>query len=411
MSGWPWHRPKPKPPPVVQKRAIAIWVKAVGGAPVGGASVRLDGHPEVQTTNGDGYACFVAVKEDLTQTHLFVTHPQYHDADCHLTLHPGPGSYDAPPLVSVFVPLPRLVVQGHVFALETGEPWTAVQVSDFNLLNRWQHGEDITPILAQRRDTGFNLLRVWTLYDLVAANIGQFLDIDYARIPDFLALCARYGLYVEFTAYTSLERVGHWDQLVAACQGQTNVMLELVNEGTLPVNQISMGWYARPTGILASHGSGGAEGVPPWEPWDYVTYHTNGSSEEQRKVGHNAMEKPQVILNWYGPVVTNETSRYPEVGMWVGADPARRRALAFDSAAGAALLCTGSCFHSICGKTSVLFDAATVDAALAWTQGARSVPLAVQHGAYTRRDDLLTPDLLRVYQRGETDAGIVRIRK
>jgi hypothetical protein len=87
------------------------------------------------------------------------------------------------------------------------------------------------------------------------------------------------------------------------------------------------------------------------------------------------------------------------------------RALAYDSAAGAALLCAGACFHSICGKSSVLFDAATVDAALAWTAGSRSVPLAVQHQPYTRRDDLLTPDLLRVYQRGTTDAGIVRIRK
>jgi len=410
MSGWPWHRPKPKPPPIIPKRAITIWVKAVGGAPVGGASVRLDGHPEVQTTNGDGYACFVAVSEALVDTHLFVIHSQYHDADKHLTLHPGPGSYDAPPLVPVFVPLPRLVVQGHVFALETGEPFTAIQCSDFNLLNCWQHGEDITPVLAQRRDVGFNMLRVWTLYNLAAANIGVFLDIDYARVPAFLQLCASYGLYVEFTAYTSTERVTHWDQLVAACQGQTNVMLELVNEGTLPVNQISMGWYARPTGILASHGSGGAEGVPPWEPWDYVTFHTNGSSEEQRKVGHNAMEKPQVILNWYGPVLTNETSRYPDVGMWVGADPARRRALAFDSAAGAALLCAGACFHSVSGKTSVLWTAAELAVALAWAEGARSVSLACQHGAYRRRDDLLTDQLLRVYQRG-VDGCIVAIRK
>ena len=63
------------------------------------------------------------------------------------------------------------------------------------------------------------------------------------------------------------------------------------------------------------------------------------------------------------------------------------------------------------GKSSVLFDAPTVDAALAWTAGSRSVPLAVQHQPYTRRDDLLTPDLLRVYQRGTTDAGIVTIRK
>ena len=413
MSGWPWRRPQPKPPPVEPRRAIAIWVKAVGGAPVDGASVRLDGHPEVLLTNADGYACFLAVRAYLVATHLFVTCPQYHDADKHLTLHPGNGDYDAPPLVPVLVvpaPLPRLRVSGHVFALETGAPFTAIQCSDFNLLNRWQHGEDIRPILEQRVGCGFNMLRVWTLYHL-SPGIGTFLDIDYARIPVFLDLCASYGLYVECTAYTSIERTDHWGRLVAACQGSTTCLLELGNELDLPVNQINMAQYGRPSGVLASHGSASSQTVPPWEPWDYLGWHTNGASEEQRKIGHNAMEKPEAVIGWRGPVLTNETSRFPEVGMWVGADPARRRALAFDSAAGAALLCTGSCFHSICGKTSVLFDAATVDAALAWTQGARFVPLAVQHEPYTRRDDLLTPDLLRVYQRGETDAGIVKIRK
>jgi len=255
------------------------------------------------------------------------------------------------------------------------------------------------------------MLRVWTLYDLAAANIGTFLDIDYARVPDFLRLCATFRLYVELTAYTSTERADHWDRLVEAAKPEPNALIELVNEGDLPINAIDMRRYARPTGILASHGSAGSQTVPPWEPWDYLGWHTNGADEEQRKVGHNAMEKPEAAIGWRGPVLTNETSRFPEVGMWVGADAARRRALAYDSAAGAALLCSGSCFHSVEGKTSVLWSPETIDAALAWTKGARSVPLSVQHEAYTRRDDLLTPDLLRVYQRGTTDAGVVRIRK
>ena len=304
--------------------------------------------------------------------------------------------------------LPRLRVNGHVFETETGQPFTVIQCSDFNLLARWQHGEDIRPLLAQRVGCGFNTLRVWTLFDLAAANIGVFLDIDYARVRDFLRLCASFRLYVEFTAYTSLERKNHWDQLMAAVLDEPNVLLELVNEGTIPVNQIDMAHYARPFGILASHGSGGAEGDPPWPAWDYITRHTNMADEEQRKVGKQAYDL--AVIEGV-PVLTNETSRFADVGMWRGADPSRIRDLAFDSAAGASLLCAGSCFHSVQGKTSVLWDAETVDAALAWTKGARSVPLAVQHQPYTRRDDLLTPDLLRVYQRGTTDAGIVAIRK
>ena len=304
--------------------------------------------------------------------------------------------------------LPRLVIDGQFFAQDGVGRWTAIECSDFNLLNRWQHGEGITPILAQRRDAGFNVLRVWTLYDLASANIGVFLDIDYGLIPAFLDLCASYGLYVEFTAYTSLERKDHWDKLVSACAGCPSVLLELVNEGTLPVNQIDMTHYYRPTMALASHGSGGSEGVPPWDPWDYCTFHTNGASEEQRKVGHNAMY--DVADVYHVPALTNETSRYPDVGMWRGADADRARALAFDSAAGAALLCAGSCFHSVAGKTSVLWDGATEAVAQAWATGARSVSVACQAGNYRRRDDLLTDDLLRVYQRG-TSGCIVEIRK
>jgi hypothetical protein len=290
------------------------------------------------------------------------------------------------------------VVDGPYFRQATGARWTAIECSDFNLLNRWQHGEDITPILAQRAGAGFNVLRVWTLYDLEAAKIGTFLDIDYARVPQFLASCSQYGLYVEFTAYTSLERPDHWDRLVAACQDVPNVLLELVNEGTLPVNQIDMNRYARPDGVWACHGSGGSEGMPPWEPWDYVTFHTNGASEEQRKVGHNCMELADL---WHVPAVTNETSRYPDVGMWVGADLDRQVQLAYDSAAGASLLCAGSCFHSVAGKTSTLWDAQTARVARAWAAGALSIATSCQPKPYRRRDDLLTDDLLRVYQRGD----------
>jgi hypothetical protein len=299
------------------------------------------------------------------------------------------------------VRLPRLVVSGQMFALEDGTPFTVRECSDFNLLNRWQHGEDITPILEQRREAGFNMLRVWTLFNL-PPGIGVFLDIDYSRIPDFLQLCANYGFYVEFTAYTSLERVEHWALLVNACQGQTNVLLELVNEGDLPVNKIDFTKYPRPSGVLACHGSAGGDTIPPWEPWDYCAFHTNGASEEQRKVGHNAMEIST------GPVITNETSRFPDVGMWVGSDLKRCQQLAFDSAAGAALLCAGSCFHSVQGKNSTLWDANTFAAAEAWVEGANSINLAYQHAPYKRRDDLLVPGVLRVYQRG--DSPVVTIR-
>lgn len=313
-----------------------------------------------------------------------------------------------PPNTPLPVTLPSLSIQGKFFGCNN-QVFTVIQCSDFNLFGRFCHGEDVRPVLKQRASTGFNTIRVFTLYDLAHVNIGVLLDPDYSRITEFLELAASYRMYVEFVAYTSLERKNHWDALKEACQGSTNVLLELVNEGTIQVNYIDMPRYTKPLSTLASHGSGGSEGIPPWEPWDYVTFHTNGSNEEQRKVGHNAMFD---IADVYGvPALTNETSRYPDVGMWVGRSLSEQKQLAYDSAAGAALLCAGSCFHSVHGKSSELWDANELAVAQSWVAGALSIPKNAQLEPYRRRDDLLTGRLIRVYQRGTSDANIVRIHQ
>jgi hypothetical protein len=302
-------------------------------------------------------------------------------------------------------PLPRLVTQGtSFFSLDNGSRFTAIEASDFNLFARFQAGEDIESILKQRADLGFNMLRVWTLFDI--PGIGTLLNPDYAKIPAFLDACARHGLYVEFTAYTSTFDPSHWPKLVAAVQGNTGVLLELVNEQNIPVNTIDTDAYARPVGVLASHGSNGAELWPVEPYWDYTSFHVNGASEEQRKAGHNAWEI------WSGPTLTNETSRFPEVGMWSGAAPERIRQLAFDMGAGSALLNGGLCFHSVSGKLSVLFTAAEIDAARALVAGMKSVDLACQDGSYTHRIDLEGPNDLRVYERPvEGHQCVVRIRR
>lgn len=301
--------------------------------------------------------------------------------------------------VKPFTPLPRLRVRGQFFELETGARFTAIQASDFNLLARWQHGEDIDLVLAQRQAIGFNLLRVWTLYDLASANVGTFLDIDYARVPAFLDLCAGYGLYVEFTAYTSTERTDHWERLVTAVQGKTNALIELVNEEDQLENHIDLARYSRPSGVLASHGSNGSEAWPVPSPWDYETFHTNGASEWWRKTGHNAAE-----IGWapeHGkPVIANENTRFCDNDSSVNH--------AYDAAAGAALLAAGSCYHSVGGKSSVLWTGCELEAAKAWAAGARSVDLSQQDAPYEHVIDLEGPDDLRVYRRG---TAVVRIRK
>jgi hypothetical protein len=399
---------KPVTPPVAPPALMIVHVQVNGaGGPLAGALVRLKvALPDtwVEATTLQSGHVLLAVPASVSDSHLQVTAEGWVNIDRHEVV-----SRDVTLTVQLlarpppFTPLPRLLPQRQHFALEPGQGFTAIQVSDFNLLNRWQHGEDIEPILQQRQGLGFNLLRVWTLYDLAAANIGTFLDIDYARIPEFLDAAARHGLYVEFTAYTSTERVEHWSKLVAAVQGKTNVILELVNELDQPVNALAhFSEYQRPLGVFASHGSNGAESWPVMPLWDYGTFHSNGAFEEQRKAGHNAMEI------WNGPTLTNETGRYPDVGMWNGASLDRQKQLAFDSAAGGALLAAGSCWHSAAGKVSRLFVGDEIEVARAWVAGARSVDLSQQDAPYEHLANLEGPGDLRVYRRG---TAVVRIRK
>jgi hypothetical protein len=307
----------------------------------------------------------------------------------------------------------NIIRRGQFFGLSTGAYWTAIECSDFNLLNRFERGEDIRPVLQQRADCGFNLLRVWTLYDIPGIGSKPTCDFANVRIPHFVSLCAQYGLYVEFTAYTGINDPAHWSRLCfAALQCTPYPLLELVNELDQNTNEpdadgrvFHLADYGpAPAPLLSSHGSNGSEHGPVTPFWSYATFHTNGAFEEQRKVGHNAMEL------WNGPTLTNETSRCPEVGMWT-TGPAVVRS--FDAAAGAALLCAGSCFHSVRGKISELWDENELEAAEAWAAGARSVPLEFQDGAYRHAAELEGADDLRVYQRVLPDgrAATVRIRK
>src|SRR5258706_7318427 len=112
------------------------------------------------------------------------------------------------------VKLPRLRTRGQFFKLETGARWTGIEASDFNQVARYLNGEDIRPVLAQRAEVGFNLLRVWTLMDLGQFGIGR-LQLEehpdlYQRLPAFLELCAQRKLYVELTAYPGINDPNHW---------------------------------------------------------------------------------------------------------------------------------------------------------------------------------------------------------
>lgn len=311
--------------------------------------------------------------------------------------HPQPPSGDSP----------VLGIAGQFFT-RNGQAATLIQCSDFNLLHRYQDGEDIITILSQRRACGFNDLRVWTAFDV--SGIGTFTNIDYSSVPAFLALCGSYSFTVELTAFTGPypffanddAKVSHWDSLKSVCAGISNVRLERVNEGDHPANKdLPFSRLTRPSGVLASGGSMTADAQPPSPPWDYSLYHTNDLSEWQRKVGHNAME---IADTQHVPCVSNENTRF--------SDHDSSEIHAGDAAHAAALLCAGACYHSVHGKDSTLWTDQELACAQAWGFAMQSVPLEFQQGNYHHRTELETWNIIRAYDRKLADGRdyVVTIR-
>lgn len=288
------------------------------------------------------------------------------------------------------------------------ERFAVICTSDFNLYNRWFSGEDITPVLEQRASLGFNSCRVWTAY-----RIDLIGDCDphrpgfYASLPEFMETIAQYGLYAEITAFTGpyvyfptqQAMIDHWNRLDDVLNGVTNLLdLEAINEWDNPPNfGVPLDQLRRPVGKLASHGSGAQDSPPTLPAWDVAGYRSPGS-EWQRKVGHNAMEWAD---NLHCPVWTNEyprTDNDPKPEHW------------FDGAASSVLLCAGAgCFHPPEGKNSTLFTNQTLVCASAFVQGAQSVPLEFQDGAYSRVEPN-PPGILRIYRRTLSDGRFHEVR-
>lgn len=336
------------------------------------------------------------------------------------------GTVTAAPAIPAS-PVPRLVVSGTVLRLASGERWTAIEASDFNLFNRYLRG-DIEGVLRQRAEAGYNLLRVWTAYDICPTSIGadgracqpigrlvprEHPDY-YTRLPQFLQAAARHGLYIELTAFTGpygslfagdAEMVAHWDRLIAAVRDSTNVIVELINEyDNAPNKGVPLDRMQRPSPpIVASHGSA-IQGSLPLQPyWDYATYHPAAGDNWPSRTAHDGMRS--VADPGHVPVIANETSRFP--------DNDRSVTHARDAAAGAALLLAGSCFHSVHGKSSELWTGVELEAARAWAEGARSVPLEFRAGSYVHRQDLESEEFPGVYSRRLPDGRewVVKIRR
>jgi hypothetical protein len=295
--------------------------------------------------------------------------------------------------------LPKLVpYRGQFLRGINGAPFTAIGATDFRLYSHYLDGLDIEPVLQQRQQLGFNWVRIFGMCDFMwKFHPQRFGERYYTELVPFYELLSAFGIYGELTCFVDTRlvmpdpnhQIHHWNRVSEVFQGIGNHALEGVNEGLLYDNPVeALDSLQQYPGVLCARGSSAGGGIPMRPPMVYETFHWNDAHEWPRKVGHNPLEDGSWVTG--RPGVSNENTRFP--------DRCSSPEMAYDAAACGALLCAGSVFHSNSGKVSARWAEGSIEhtCAKAWADGAKSVPLAAQDGAYHRTVD---ERFMRVYHR------------
>lgn len=402
-----WSKPKPKPPvppPAPLEVHLSVWghdhliadqvtVATLVPEPIGAV---LLGH--LAATENRIYFTLPSGTPYTWGAQLALDAPSYQPLRQRVFLAPDLNvamQPDAPPVAA----LERLFAGGQFFRLAGGARFTAIECSDFALYQRFLNGEDLTAVLTQRRDLGFNMVRVFGMFN---GALGHFIPAEhgepyFTRLPTFYALLARYGLYGEFTAnadsrtvFTNpTDQLAVWMRIGTIFPAIPNALVECVNENDQTINQL---WADLPRmrDVICSHGSNGSQALPvrPW--WDYETFHLNGASGWWRK-GHNGMELSdgaERVIASHVPILVNEQTR---------PDSDRNLTHQREAAAVEALLVAGGCYHCNGGKASRVLTGLDLEGAVAFVSGAKSISPTCQPGHY------------ELLNRGEPNAGEHRI--
>lgn len=392
-----------------------------------------DDQPTLTTDNPPGGVTFPCTFEGDPINRLICVLPEHlsggatvrwqqEQKSCRVIVPPGEGSWEAgappcqppeDPTIAIIYdpPAPPMVplrLDGKWFIKANGELVHLIGCSDFALWQRYAYGQDVQPVLDQRKALGFNTLRVFGMY---WGGLGQFDPRPcILTLRPFVDYLAAHGFYVEFCVFADTpsimpnpdEQRAWWATVNEQIAGCPNVILEAVNEGNDSRNTVmALSTLSTPT-VFASRGSCTQDAGIMEPAWHYGAVHpARGGSEWHRKPGHYAME---LCDSYKIPVGANECKRPDEDGF----HPYRFE----DCAAAAALLCPYAVFHSTSGKASVLFTDLEANCAASWVLGAQSVPLEYQRGFYRHRTDLETDGILRAYSRVLPDGReyVVRIR-
>ena len=275
------------------------------------------------------------------------------------------------------VQLPALHVEGRDFV--TAEGQRHVICGSTELLLAWRYdleGADaIRPVLVERRDIGFNNLRVlWQKGN--DSNIPVSWQMPVDKMPPFLALAAEHDFYIQGVILANCQAVNPGEQaqqlrvqqVREATAGITNHIEQLGNEygprkGDYGKNGFNPWNFARPTDRLAANASS-TEGGEYAPFWDFMCF------SGRRSPLNGAIREYGPIEFMYGGVVQGVSiPAICDEGMKPGINSFERRD--YERAGAQGRSGAGARYHSPAGTSgnSCLFNELEYDCAVGFVEG------------------------------------------
>jgi len=261
-----------------------------------------------------------------------------------------------PPVVLEPLGHGRLRVSGDQFLDAAGDRWVWAGCTEMRLPARLSYGEGIAEILDQRQAAGARLLR--SLAQVSWAEWGPHFRPDYwGDVRRYLDALGARGLYCEWVVFADTrlimpdqgEQLAFWDQTLAVARDYPLVVIELLNEDGHPTQAIDPRRFSRPSGLLASHGSGLTDVQPVAPLWDFATYHARRTPPPPSAKPFNNYNPYEFHPEWPHPVpyIPDEGVKPEDYAF----DPRYAAQLGHNAAGGA-----GGTFHSNAGVQSILFS-------------------------------------------------------
>lgn len=215
---------------------------------------------------------------------------------------------------SVQQDLPPLSRRGLDIVTPDGQRHVMIGSTELLLAWRYDQGDDIRPVLAERQAFKFNNLRVLLQKDI--GNTGHSpWQMPIAKLRPFLALCAEYGFYVEGVILADCQIVNpsfsdqerRVNEVRHETAGVSNLIEQLGNEygqngqGDTGKNGFDPWKFSKPTDRLAANASS-TEGGKDAPYWDFFCF-----SGQRKPLGHAIRE--------YGPIEFMYSDGHPWGGV------------------------------------------------------------------------------------------------